>query len=130
VFRNITFTGTHKAAAGTVTFQVHGWTKNPLVEYHIIEDYTNANQYACDGSKGTVTCDGSDYTIYETTRTTRLQSSDLDLPPVHFRPQNEETELSQYRGKSFRRVEKSWHELGGTRLPGPINRRLQQCSWI
>ncbi|KAH8765709.1 endo-1,4-beta-xylanase B precursor [Hyaloscypha sp. PMI_1271] len=66
---NITFTGTHKATAGTVTFQVHGWTKNPLVEYHIIEYYTNSNQYACDGSKGTVTCDGTDYTIYEITRT-------------------------------------------------------------
>ena len=60
MFRNITFTGTHKATAGTVTFQVHGWTKNSLVEYYIIEDYTNANRYAGDGSKGTVTCDGSD----------------------------------------------------------------------
>jgi endo-1,4-beta-xylanase len=58
-----------KATAGTVAFQVYGWTKNPLVEYYIIEDYTNANQYAGGGSKGTVTCDGSDYTIYETTRT-------------------------------------------------------------
>jgi hypothetical protein len=42
VFRNITFTGTHKATAGTVTFQLHGWTENTLVEYHIIEDYINA----------------------------------------------------------------------------------------
>jgi endo-1,4-beta-xylanase len=48
---------------------VYGWTKNPLVEYYILEDYTNANQYAGGGSKGTVTTDDSDYTIYKTTRT-------------------------------------------------------------
>jgi len=72
--RNITYTGTHKATAGTVTFQVYGWSKNPLVEYYIIEDYTSASQFgggggAGGGTKGTLTVDGSDYTIYETTRT-------------------------------------------------------------
>ncbi len=74
LYRNITYTGTHKATAGTVTFQVYGWSKNPLVEYYIIEDYTSASQFgggggAGGGTKGTLTVDGSDYTIYETTRT-------------------------------------------------------------
>jgi endo-1,4-beta-xylanase len=69
MFRNITFTGAHKATAGTVTFQVYGWTKDPLVEYYITEDYINAIQYVGGGSRGTITCDGSCYTIYETTRT-------------------------------------------------------------
>jgi endo-1,4-beta-xylanase len=50
-----------------VTFQVYGWTTNPLVEYYIIEDYTQANQFG--SSVGTLTSDGSTYNIYETTRT-------------------------------------------------------------
>jgi hypothetical protein len=73
-YRNITYTGTHKATCGTVTFQVYSWSKNPLVEYYIIQDYTRASQFgggggAGGGTKGTLTVDGSDYTIYETTRT-------------------------------------------------------------
>jgi endo-1,4-beta-xylanase len=54
---------------------VYGWTKNPLVAYHIIEDYTSASHCgggggaAGGGSKGILTSDNSDYTIFETTRT-------------------------------------------------------------
>ncbi|KAF4618991.1 hypothetical protein G7Y89_g14856 [Cudoniella acicularis] len=63
----ITFSGTHKATAGVVTFQVYGWTTSPLIEYYVIEDYTSANQF---GSKtGTLESDGSTYDIYLTTRT-------------------------------------------------------------
>ncbi|TVY75947.1 Endo-1,4-beta-xylanase [Lachnellula suecica] len=65
--RAITYSGTHTATAGTVTFQVYGWTTNPLVEYYIIEDYTSANQFG--SSIGTVTSDGGTYNIYEDTRT-------------------------------------------------------------
>jgi hypothetical protein len=43
--RSIKFSGTNQATSGVVTFQVYGWTTNPLVEYYIIEDYTQANQY-------------------------------------------------------------------------------------
>jgi endo-1,4-beta-xylanase len=72
--RNKTFIGTHKATAGTDTFQVYGWSKNPLVEYYIIEDYTSVSQFdggggAGGGLKGPLTVDGSDYTVFETTRT-------------------------------------------------------------
>lgn len=67
VYRSIKFSGTHSATSGTVTFQVYGWTTNPLVEYYIIEDYTSASQFG--SSLGTVTSDGSTYKIYKTTRT-------------------------------------------------------------
>jgi endo-1,4-beta-xylanase len=74
VCRNITYARTNKATAGTVPFQEYGWSKNPLVEDYIIEDYTSAIPFgggggAGGGTKGTVTSDGSDYTIYVTTRT-------------------------------------------------------------
>lgn len=46
---------------------VYGWTTNPLVEYYIMEDYTS---YQGGGTvKGSLTSDGSSYTIYENTRT-------------------------------------------------------------
>lgn len=45
---------------------VYGWTKNPLVEYYIMEDYTS---YQGGGTKkGEVTSDGSTYTIYQHTQ--------------------------------------------------------------
>ena len=66
-YRAITFSGTHTATAGTVTFQVYGWTTSPLIEYYVIEDYTSASQFG--SPVGTLTSDGSSYNIYLTTRT-------------------------------------------------------------
>ncbi|PMD19828.1 glycoside hydrolase family 11 protein, partial [Hyaloscypha hepaticicola] len=64
--RNITFTGTHNATAGIVTFQGYGWSKNPLVKYYIMEDNTSSCQL---GGGGGATDPGSECTIFETTRT-------------------------------------------------------------
>ncbi|KAF4634778.1 hypothetical protein G7Y89_g3309 [Cudoniella acicularis] len=64
--RDITFSGSFAPTSGTVLLSVYGWTKNPLIEYYIVEDYTTAPTGSL---KGTITSDGATYNVYETTRT-------------------------------------------------------------
>lgn len=62
----ITFGGAFSVSSGTGLLSVYGWTTNPLVEYYVMEDYTNP---PTEGTiKGTFTSDGSMYTVWENTR--------------------------------------------------------------
>lgn len=63
--RNITFSGSTSATAGTVLVSVYGWTTNPLIEYYV-QEYTNNGAGSAQGTKvGSVDCDGSTYDIWK-----------------------------------------------------------------
>jgi len=48
---------------------IYGWTRNPLVEYYVIENFGTYNPSSGAQFKGSFTTDGSVYNVYVSTRT-------------------------------------------------------------
>ncbi|KAI0125610.1 xylanase [Xylariales sp. AK1849] len=66
--RVITYNGTWNGASVNSYLSVYGWTRNPLIEYYIVESYGTYNPSSGATKKGTVTSDGATYDIYQTQR--------------------------------------------------------------
>jgi len=66
--RAITYSGNFNPN-GNGYLSVYGWTTSPLIEYYIVESYGTYNPASGATTKGSVTSDGSTYTIGVATRT-------------------------------------------------------------
>lgn len=66
----IAYTGTWDNGDVNSYLSVYGWTKSPLVEYYIVENFGTYNPSSVSDAEklGTVETDGSTYDIYETQR--------------------------------------------------------------
>ncbi|KXX79513.1 Endo-1,4-beta-xylanase B [Madurella mycetomatis] len=65
--RTINYTGTYQPN-GNSYLAVYGWTRNPLVEYYVVENFGTYNPSSGATHLGSVTTDGSTYNIYRSTR--------------------------------------------------------------
>ncbi|KAH8803643.1 glycoside hydrolase family 11 xylanase [Xylogone sp. PMI_703] len=64
----ITFDASFKPN-GNAYLAVYGWSENPLVEYYILENYGDYNPGSAMTKVGSLTSDGSTYTVYTHTQT-------------------------------------------------------------
>ena len=57
------------APKGNSYLAIYGWTRNPLVEYYIVESYGTYNPSSAASKKGSATCNGGSYTLASNSRT-------------------------------------------------------------
>jgi endo-1,4-beta-xylanase len=68
--RSITYTANWNVVNnGNSYLTVYGWTRNPLIEYYIVEAHGEYNPCSGASGRGTVNYDGATYTLCESTRT-------------------------------------------------------------
>lgn len=62
VNRRIAYSGSY-SYNGNSYLAVYGWTRSPLVEYYIVENFGSYDPSTGATNLGTVTCDGSTYRL-------------------------------------------------------------------
>ncbi|KAI1344406.1 glycoside hydrolase family 11 protein [Xylariaceae sp. FL0016] len=66
--RVVTYNGTWNGASVNSYLSVYGWTKNPLIEYYVVESYGSYNPSSGAQKRGSIEADGGTYDIYQTQR--------------------------------------------------------------
>ncbi|KAI0148608.1 xylanase [Xylariaceae sp. FL1272] len=66
--RVVNYNGTWNGASVNSYLSVYGWTKNPLIEYYVVESFGSYNPSSGATKRGTIQSDGGTYDIYQTQR--------------------------------------------------------------
>ncbi|KAI1424204.1 xylanase [Xylaria sp. FL1777] len=66
--RVISYNGTWNGASVNSYLSIYGWTRNPLIEYYVVESYGSYNPSSGATKRGTIQSDGGTYDIYQTQR--------------------------------------------------------------
>ncbi|KAI2467372.1 glycoside hydrolase family 11 protein [Annulohypoxylon bovei var. microspora] len=66
--RVVTYNGTWSGASVNSYLSVYGWTRDPLIEYYVVESFGSYNPSSGATKLGSVVSDGSTYDVYRTQR--------------------------------------------------------------
>ncbi|KAI6270113.1 Endo-1,4-beta-xylanase 4 [Pyricularia oryzae] len=66
--RNVTYSANYRPN-GNSYLSVYGWTRNPLVEYYVVENFGTYDPSSQASRKGTINVDGATYQVAQSTRT-------------------------------------------------------------
>ncbi|MEU4568929.1 glycoside hydrolase family 11 protein [Micromonospora sp. NPDC023956] len=66
--RTISYSGTYNPGNNNTYLALYGWTRNPLIEYYVVENFGSYNPSSGATRLGTVTTDGGTYDILRSQR--------------------------------------------------------------
>lgn len=66
--KTVEYNGTWNGANVNSYLALYGWTKDPLIEYYVVESYGSYNPSSGAQRRGTIETDGGTYDIYQTQR--------------------------------------------------------------